>query len=134
VPCALLVRQDSILAASGRTLFCLDATGQEVWQKELVSELTSMPMECPVAGRPLLICGSKDGTVTALGMDGRIAWQSSIHDEVNSYMALLPQQDKAPLIVCSGLWGSVHAFDGQGHRLWYHTFRSKTALRRFRLM
>jgi len=121
----LLVRQDSILAASGRTLFCLDATGQEVWQKELVSELTSMPMECPVAGRPLLICGSKDGTVTALGMDGRIAWQSSIHDEVNSYMALLPQQDKAPLIVCSGLWGSVHAFDGQGHRLWYHTFRSK---------
>jgi len=115
-----------ILAASGNHLCCLDSDGGVLWSSDLRGAIISQPEVFELSGKRVILCGAGAGSLFALTTEGGILWEAVIGDEIDSTIALLPRRDASPLVLCKGLWGSLHAFDENGRHVWSHLLRAKS--------
>jgi len=114
-----------ILAPIGRTLCALDTNGRSLWQRDLGDPISTQPQFTKHEEIMTIVCGSKNGKLWGLDLSGKILWQTGIDDEVNAFFSFYPRNDAAPMILCTGLWGNLHAFDSAGNHLWTHYYRAK---------
>ncbi len=117
---------EGVLAAAGSTLFSLDATGKTRWRRDLGKEILTRPEILSLPDRKIILCGTDSGLLFALNLQGQIVWECPTGDTLNNSIAFLPRTNAAPLILCPGLWGNLHAIDIEGHHAWSHLFRAKT--------
>ena len=75
--------------------------------------------------RNLILCGTSSGSLFALNSDGEVLWECPMGDIFNGSLTILPRTGASPLILCSGLWGNLHAIDVAGRPVWTHLFRAK---------
>jgi len=115
-----------VLAPLGSSLLGYDARGAVRWRRDLGSEVITRPELVPLAGGPLIVCGTAAGTLVALDLEGRVQWQCAVGETFSNWLVVMPRPAAEPLILFTGLWGNLHAVDVQGHRRWTHWFRSKT--------
>lgn len=114
-----------LIASAGDTLFALDAQGAIQWKRSLGGEIISRP---EVYARPegdLILCGTRAGSLFALTPAGEAAWEAKVGGEIDTSITLLPRDDKAPLILCTGVWGNLHAIEPDGTHAWTHIFDTK---------
>jgi PQQ-like domain/Glycoside hydrolase 123, catalytic domain len=116
---------EGLFVAAGSTLFRLNDAGQVRWRRDLGKEILTRPAILPLSGRNIILCGTASGSLFALSEEGDTLWQCPIGEVFNSRIAFVTRKDAAPLILCLGLWGNLHAIDAQGHRVWTHLFRAK---------
>ena len=114
-----------LLASAGAMLHLLDASGVPVWSADLKSNASSRAVVFDPGGGPRIFCGTAGGDLCVLHLDGRMAWSARIGDEVGNTIVSLPRREGGALVLCTGLWGNLHAFDAEGNRVWTHVFRSK---------
>ena len=117
--------KQAVLVPVGSTLFCLDINGKKIWERNLDESLSTRPILLVTNSISRIICGSKEGSVFGIDLKGKIAWKTTIDDEVNAFISLLPRPGAAPLIICSGLWGNLFAIDETGKIVWTHLYRAK---------
>lgn len=117
--------EPALLASAGAQLHRLDSAGKIVWSRDLKAKVSSRAEVLDLDGVRTIFCGTVAGELYALKTDGAPVWTASVGDEVGNTIVLLPRANDRPLILCTGLWGNLHAFDGKGQRVWTHVFRSK---------
>ena len=110
-----------VLASAGTTLHRLDSAGKVLWSRDLKANISSPAF---YAWPYEILCGTVAGQLCALSTDGMPLWTADIGDEVGNTIALIDRPDH-PLILCTGLWGNLHALDARGQKVWTHTFHSK---------
>lgn len=121
------VVESGFVAPLGATLACFTADGEQRW---------STPMKAAdgkpvvVRSRPRqvgdgIVCMADNGVVAVVGLDGTPRWQAQLDEELDNTPAILELPGAQPLIAFTGLWGNMHAFTADGHRVWTHLFRSK---------
>ena len=115
----------ALLASAGTQLHRLDSAGKTVWSRDLKANVSSRAEVLDMGGGPMIFCGTEAGELHALKMDGTPTWTASVGDEVGNTVVLLPRPNEASLVLCTGLWGNLYAFDERGQRVWTHVFRSK---------
>ncbi len=115
----------SLLVSAGPQLHRLDIAGKILWSRDLKATVSARAEVLDVGGQRMIFCGTEAGDLYALGMDGAPIWTANIGDEVGNTIVLLPRPCERPLILCTGLWGKLFAFDEKGQRVWTHIFRSK---------
>mgnify|MGYP002348097907 FL=1 len=118
-------KDKALLASAGMQLHRLDSTGRIVWSHDLKTKVSSRAEVLDMGAGPMVFCGTESGKLSALKMDGTSAWTTFIGDEVGNTIVLLPRPKEQPLLLCTGLWGNLYAFDGGGRRVWTYVFRSK---------
>lgn len=127
-PLGVLPREgenDALLVPAGSDLCLLSAGGQERWRRNLGGSIRSRPEVVSTSKGALILCGAGSGSLFGLTADGEILWEAPIGDEMDSSIAVLPRENDSPLILCTGLWGNLHAIDTEGKHVWTHYYRSK---------
>lgn len=114
-----------ILASAGTHLHRLDGAGRILWSCDLKVKVTSRAEVLSLTGMQIILCGTATAGLYALNLDGGPVWAAATGDEVGNSIVLLPRPNDRPLILCTGLWGNLYAFDGTGFPVWTHVFRSK---------
>ncbi len=117
------------LASAGETLFALDIGGVVQWQRALGGEVISQPDVFATPESTRILCGTRAGSLFALNPGGEIAWEAKVGGEIDTSITFLPRKDKAPLILCTGVWGNLHAIEPDGTRAWTHIFDTKNRAR-----
>ena len=115
----------NLLVAAGATVFCLDGSGHVRWRRDLGKEILTRPEVLSLPDRSIILCGTASGSLFAISMDGEIVWECPTDDTFSNSIAFLPRANAAPLILCPGLWGNLHAIDVEGRHVWTHLFRAK---------
>lgn len=135
-PCRTLVQtcsgsegQTLLLAACGNVLNALDSSGKIVWAADLGGTILSQPEVLNLPERTLILCGAGKGILRALDINGQILWKTDICMEIDSSITVLPREGTTPLILCTGLWGNLYAFEVDGKKVWEQIFRSKNRAR-----
>jgi outer membrane protein assembly factor BamB len=118
-----------LLASAGDTLFALDTTGAVVWQRALGGEIISQAEVFATPESTQVLCGTRAGSLFALNPGGEIAWEAKVGGEIDTSITFLPREGKAPLILCAGVWGNLHAIEPDGTRAWTHIFDTKNRAR-----
>ncbi|MFA6242715.1 MAG: PQQ-binding-like beta-propeller repeat protein, partial [Candidatus Hydrogenedentales bacterium] len=118
-----------ILIPVENTLYCLDLDGNAVWQRDLSGRILSRAELLSLKDKQLILCGAGAGKLHALDEAGAIAWSAEIGDEIDCSITVIPRDPEEPLVVCTGLWGNLYAFDSTGKHLWTHLFRAKNRAR-----
>jgi len=114
-----------ILAPIGTSLCALNKNGQCLWQTDLGDQISTQPGTVTFNDTAIIVCGTKSGMLVGLDVSGKIRWRLQIHDEVNTFISFYPRIDTSPLILCTGLWGSLYAFDITGDLRWTNHYRAK---------
>ena len=122
---AQIGKETVLLATAGNTLFCLGVDGSLRWKRDLGGAILSQPEVLKLTERRLILCGAGSGALVAMNEAGEVQWQTELGDEIDSSISVLRRSKEAPLIVCTGLWGNVHALDADGHVVWTHLYRAK---------
>ena len=132
-PCRTVLRAyasgeecESILVPSGDTIVCLDPAGEELWQRDLGGPILSSPELARMPDGPRILCGAGSGSLFTLNMDGEILWDAPVGDEIDHSITVVEREDEPSMVLCTGVWGNLHAFTLQGKHLWTHLFRAKT--------
>ncbi len=118
--------EENLLVAGGSTLFCLDDSGHVRWQRDLGKEILTRPEVLTLPDRKIILCGTSSGSLFGISLEGEIRWECPTGDTLNNSITFLPRTNAAPLILCPGLWGNLHAIDVAGRPVWTHLFRAKT--------
>lgn len=113
-----------ILASLGSTLCAISTSGAILRSLDLGQELSTEPVDC--AGGAMILCGTAKGDLVAVDGNGSLRWRASVGDEVAAIASVVDPETRREFILCTGLWGSLHAFDLDGKALWAHHFNSKT--------
>ena len=121
--------ETGLLVPVGSTLCCLDVEGTPRWEREVRGEMLARPEVLSVSGNGLIVGAAGEGSLFALTVDGELAWEAPIGDEVDATIVFVPRENQDPLVVCTGLWGNLHAFEPGGQRAWTHVFRAKVRAR-----
>jgi outer membrane protein assembly factor BamB len=114
-----------LLASAGETLFALDTTGAVQWQRALGGEIISQAEVFATPESTRVLCGTRAGSLFALNPGGEIAWEAKVGGEIDTSITFLPREGKTPLILCTGVWGNLHAIEPDGTRAWTHIFDTK---------
>jgi hypothetical protein len=114
-----------LLVPTGTSLCCLGADGNVRWNTDLGGAILSRPEVLSLPDRTIVVCGAGSGSLFALSPDGAILWETPIGDEIDTSIALLPRYAGPPWILCTGLWGGLHAIRPDGEHVWTHLFFSK---------
>ncbi len=117
--------ESTILAPMGSTLFRLTPDGKILWRKDFGEAISTRPQVVLTQHSHLIVCGTKEGTLTGINPHGKELWKANIGDEVNAFISSYPRKDADPLILCTGLWGNLHAFDVDGRLLWVNEYGAK---------
>ncbi len=117
--------QKEVLVSFGNTLYRIDTKGDVIWQRDLGGKIFTRAELLGADAERMILCGAGEGSLYALSMDGEILWQAPIGDEIDTSIAFLPQPNGDPLILCTGLWGNLHAIDLKGRHVWTHLYRAK---------
>ena len=103
----------------------MNVTGKVLWRCELDEPILSQPEIAALENGPLLVCGAGSGSLFAVTSAGDVAWEAPVGDQVDASVTVLHRDGQDPMILCTGLWGNLYAFDVEGKLLWKHIFRSK---------
>jgi hypothetical protein len=114
-----------LVASAGAQLHRLDIAGKILWSRDLKANVSSRAEVLDLGEKRMIFCGTVAGDLHALAMDGSPVWTGSIGDEVGNTITLMPRLNDGPLVLCTGLWGNLYAYDEKGRRVWTHVFRSK---------
>ena len=135
-PCRAMVKawtddagKTLLLASADETLFALDTAGAVVWKRALGGEIISQAEVFVTPESTQILCGTRAGSLFALNPAGEIAWEAKVGGEIDTSITLLPRKDKVPLILCTGVWGNLHAIEPDGTRAWTHIFDTKNRAR-----
>ncbi|MBI3852751.1 MAG: DUF4091 domain-containing protein [Verrucomicrobia bacterium] len=118
--------EEHLLIAAGSTVLCLDSLGHVRWRCDLGKEIMTPPEVLSLPNRKMILCGNAAGSLFGISPEGQILWECATGDIFNNSIAFLPRANAAPLILCPGLWGNLHAIDVEGRHVWTHLFRAKT--------
>ncbi|GMW01378.1 MAG: hypothetical protein AMXMBFR84_25150 [Candidatus Hydrogenedentota bacterium] len=118
-----------ILAPCGSVLHDLKVDGTVMGAWDLSGRILSQPLAYYSGDIVRLFCGAGSGELFALNVDHSIRWTAHVGDEIDTSIAVLPRTGEEPLVVCTGLWGNVHAFSLDGQHVWTHVFRAKSRTR-----
>jgi outer membrane protein assembly factor BamB len=113
------------LVPCGNTLTAIRPDGEVLWQRDLGGKITTTPSFCDWPEKKMVFCGAGEGSLFGLSLGGEILWEFPIGDALSDSIALLPRQGQLPLVLCSGVWGNLFAFDLDGKPVWKHLYRAK---------
>jgi outer membrane protein assembly factor BamB len=117
------------LASAGETLFALDTAGVVAWRRALGGEILSRAEVLALPEGDLILCGTKAGSLYALTPAGEVAWEAKMGGEIDTSITFLPREGREPLILCTGVWGNLHAIESDGSHVWSHVFDTKNRAR-----
>lgn len=119
----------AIFAAAGGSLYRLDSAGTIVWTRDLKGEILPRPEIYPDPLNPFVVCGANEDGLAAYSLNGERLWEAPMGDTAEASIVFLHRQDAPPLILCTGLWGNLYAFDASGRRIWTHVYDAKSRSR-----
>ncbi len=114
-----------ILVSMGSVLYCLDTEGNAFWNRDLRGNILSRAEMISWENGQLIICGAGSGSLYGISLNGDVRWEVPVGDEIDTSIVFYPRNNSSPLILCTGLWGNVHAIDMNGNRVWTHYYRAK---------
>ncbi len=126
-PQAAPLKPDSpaLLVSAGTALHAIDPAGNLLWKRDLGGEIRSRAEVMFTPDIDLIVCGAGAGSLFGLRLDGEVLWKTEVGDQIDMSIALRGHGGSTPWILCTGLWGNLHALDDAGRRIWTHEYRSK---------
>ncbi|MBI4557830.1 MAG: PQQ-binding-like beta-propeller repeat protein [Candidatus Hydrogenedentes bacterium] len=114
-----------ILVSVGNVLYCLDSGGRIVWERDLHGQILTLPEILDDDSKGLIVCAAGSGSLFGLNLNGKVRWEVPLGDSIDTSITFLPRHSEPPLILCTGLWGNLHAVSPDGQRVWTHYYRAK---------
>jgi len=104
---------DLLVGADG--LYRIAADGTVRWHfPDRTKERAAHVFSTPAVAGERIVFGAHDGTITALGLDGTLAWRVAVEADVDGSPAVLP--DGTAIVGADN--GRVYAVDGEGRVRW----------------
>lgn len=98
-------RQEIVVGSPSNYLYALDCDGKPVWTLNLGSEVTALAVAVPLAGKPVLMAGTKSGRLYQVSPEGRVVASLTAKGQMNSLAAVTSVQPATAALFVFGTAG-----------------------------